>query len=106
MSFDTITTTLASAVADNGTFTVAFPAGRSAGSYVASHDHKMFVNQSLFQAPKDFTLAFTTVITVTWKGDTTLPAGAEIGLQVGLLGSDGRSTDEVLPDRVTQAACT
>jgi hypothetical protein len=104
MSFDIINTTLAAAVADNGTFTVAFPTGRSAGSYAGSHAHKLYVNQTLFEAPVDFTLAFTTVITVTWKADTTLPAGTEVALQVDIAGSDDRASDDVLPAGVKQAA--
>ena len=37
-----------------------------------AYAHKLYVNQTLFEAPADFTLAFTTLITVTWKADTTL----------------------------------
>lgn len=104
MSFDIINHTLSSAVADNGTFTVSYPSGRSAGSYVGSYAHKLYVNQTVFEAPVDFTLAFTTVITVTWKADTTLAAGSEVSLQVDIPGSDDRSTDVVLPAGVKQAA--
>lgn len=89
--FDVIQTTLASAVADNGTFTVAYPAGRGAGSYTGAYAHKLYVNQTLFEAPTDFTLAFTTVITVTWKADTTLPAGANVALQVERVGVEESS---------------
>jgi len=88
MPFDIINTTLASEVVDDGTFTVAFPTGRSAGSYAGAYAHKLYVNQTVFSAPADFTLAFTTVITVTWKADTTLEAGTEVALQVDILGSD------------------
>lgn len=84
--FDRIVNTLAADVATNGTFTVPFPTGRTLGSYLGSYDHRMFANQTLYLAPASFTLAFTTLITVTWKGLTTLPAGTVVDLQVDRLG--------------------
>lgn len=94
--YDNISTTLSALVADNGTFAVGYPAGRSAGSYVGAHKHKLFVNQTLFSAPVSFTLAFTTVITVTWKGDTPLPAGAAVSLQVDRAGTDDKQPEKVV----------
>jgi len=103
--FDKINHTLSAAVADNGTFTVSYPTGRSAGSYVGGHAHKMFVNQSLYSAPGDFTLSFgASSITVTWKADTTLLAGVAVALQVDRLGEDSNQPGGViLPDSIKRA---
>lgn len=103
--FDVINTTLSAEVVDNGTFTVSYPTGRSAGSYTGTHDHKMFVNQTLFQAPTDFTLSFgASSITTTWKADTTLAANTELSLQVDRVGVDTGEPEKVaLPDTLTKA---
>lgn len=86
--FDVIQTTLAAAVADNGTFTVAYPTGRGAGSYTGAYAHKMVALGTTYSAPTAFTVAFTTVATVTWKADTTLPAGSTVVLQLERIGVD------------------
>jgi hypothetical protein len=91
MSFKKAETTLASAVADNGTFTVSYPAGTQAGSYAGAHAHKMWAagHQKMYSAPNDFTLSFgASDITVTYKGSTTLPAGSRVQLQLDILGAD------------------
>lgn len=87
--FDVIQTAIGSAVADNGTFTVGFPTGRGSGSYTGGANHKLIALGTTYSAPKDFTLAFTTLITVTWKADVTIPAGTLIVLQVDRPGPDG-----------------
>ncbi len=104
MSFDIINHTLSADVADNGTFTVSYPTGASAGTYTGGHAHELYVNMALFHAPKDFTLTFgASSITVTWKADTTLAAGTSLAIQVDKYGSDDRATQDVLPARVEQA---
>lgn len=101
MAFDLITTTLSADVLDNGTFTVNYPTGKGAGDYIGAYKHKMAALQSNYEAPRDFTVAFTTVITVTWKGDTTLPAGATVRLQVDRLGDDSTEAEhQIVSDKV------
>lgn len=94
MSFDIITTNLSAAVLDNGTFTVGYPTGKGAGDYIGGYKHKMAALQSNYEAPRDFTVAFTTTITVTWKGDTTLPAGERVRLQLDRLGDDSTESEK------------
>lgn len=85
--FDIIEHTLSAAVVDNGTFAVSYPSGRTAGSYTSAFRHKMAALQTVYNAPVDFTLAFgASNITVTWKANTTLPAGTAVVLQVDRLG--------------------
>ncbi len=86
MSRKTVQTTLASAVATNGTFAVGYPTGYSKGDFALGHKHQMVALQSLYKAPKDMTLSFgATSVTVTWKGTTTLPANSTIffGFDIG-----------------------
>jgi len=90
MSFKNVNTTLASAVADNGTFTVAYPTNTNSGTFFGGTAHKMFALQTLYSAPADFTLAFgASSITVTYLGSTTLPAGTDVALQLDILGESG-----------------
>lgn len=97
MSFKKVDASAGSAVATNGTVTFAYPAGTNAGSF-AAFGHKLWVDkfQRLLESPADFTVAFTTVITVTYKGATTIPAGARLTLQVNQIGEDD-GTPEVSP---------
>lgn len=90
MSFKTSQTTLGSAVADNGTFTLSYPDGTSAGTF-AAYGHKMWVDklQRLLSSPSDFTMSFgASSITVTYLGATTLPAGARVNAQLNIEGAD------------------
>jgi hypothetical protein len=66
MTISTLSGILASAVAASATFTIAYPAGTSAGSFSGGVAHKLIVGQSDLAWPADFTLAFgASVITVT-----------------------------------------
>lgn len=107
MSFKTIEHTLSAAVADNGTFTVNYPAGFSAGSFSGGHAHKMWAAglQVMLSAPADFTLTFgASEITVTYLGSTTLPAGSRVNIQADVYGADDREPDKVaLPVNVVRA---
>jgi hypothetical protein len=90
MSFKTAKVTLAAAVATNGTFTLPYPAGLNSGSFRGAQQHTMYAEglQALFSAPKDFTLAFgASLITVTYKGATTIPANTTVQLQLSMVGS-------------------
>lgn len=100
MTFKTVETIASSAIATSGTVTFAYPAGTSAGTF-AAYGHKMWVDkfQRLLESPVDFTLAFTTVITATYKGSTSIPAGARLNLQVNIEGTD----DGEGADRLTEA---
>lgn len=90
MSFKTSETTLSSAVATDGTFTLSYPAGTNAGSF-AAFGHKLWVDkfQRLLSAPDDFTVAFgSSEITVTYTGSTSIPATARVNAQLNILGDD------------------
>lgn len=86
MAFDVIVTTLSADLALNGTFTVAYPANRTAGSYTGGWQHKLFAGGKLRSSPTDFTVAFTTVATITYKGTTTIPAGSRVEVQLDRVG--------------------
>lgn len=104
--FDHYSVTLAAPVAKDATFTVPYGANRSGGSYAGAYRHKMFVRslQTTFEAPADFTVAHTTVMTVTYKGETTLPAGSEITLEMQRVGADdNRPENLIIPDTVKRA---
>ena len=91
MSFKIIQGTLAADVAPNGTFTVAYPTGTTAGHNAAGVNHQLVVGTSnVYSAPVQFTLAFgnppSGVITVTNKTAGTWTAGSTFGLQAELAG--------------------
>lgn len=92
MGFDIVNFSLASAVADNGTVTVGYPANRSKGSYALSDTlHKLIVNGNLYSAPQDFTLTFNanaSSITLTNKSGGSWPASALCKLQLERIGPD------------------
>ncbi len=89
MSFETVSLTLASAVATAGTFTVGYPTGTTDSHFDGGHRHVMMANQSKFTAPEDFTISFgDTVATVTYNGTTTLPAGSKVIMQFDRPGDD------------------
>jgi hypothetical protein len=101
MSFDIVETTLSAAVATNGTFTVGYPTGKGAGDYALSHKHKMAALQTIYVAPVDFTVAFTTVITVTYKGTTTLPIGTQVRVQLDTALADSNAAEQqVIPESI------
>lgn len=98
MSFKIVNASAGSAVATNGTVTFSYPAGTNAGSF-AAFGHKLWVDkfQRLLESPTDFTVAFGgSNITVTYKGATTIPAGASMSAQFNQLGEDD-GTPEVSP---------
>lgn len=89
MSFITSETVLASTVATSGTFTVPYPTGITAGSFVGGQFHTLFALQTLYTAPADFTVAFgASSATITWLRATALPAGSRVGVQLDRLGND------------------
>jgi len=102
MSFDVVTTSLASAVASAGTITLAYPTGRSAGDYTGAHAHKMYAMGANFAAPNDFTVAFGATIVVTYNGSTTIPAGTTVRFQFDQLGSDDVQ-EVILPNNLVPA---
>lgn len=99
--FDTTSGVLSSAVATSGTFTSGYPTDGRIGAYRSGKVHKLIVNGTAYVAPTDFTVAYTsaTVITITWAGTNTLPAGASWRLQLdrgGVNGVVGLANDNVV----------
>lgn len=87
MSFATNSGVLGANVAQNGTFTIAYPGGRTGGDFQGGVFHYMTVNQRLYSAPADFTVAFGAALaTITWKGANTLLAGSPFRVQFDLAG--------------------
>ncbi len=92
MSFSTIETNVASAVATNGTFTVNYPGGQSQALYTGAVNHRIYTMGAEYRAPTDFTVAFgTTNITITWLALTTIPAGQMVRINIDKLGFDAKS---------------
>lgn len=89
MSFSTISAILGSDVATDGTFSVSYPSGTRRGDFINGVAHKLLVNQRLYEAPTDFTVSFgASTATLTWKGETTLTAGAQVRVQFDKPGSE------------------
>lgn len=87
--FATLEGYLASAVANGGTFSGAYPAGTGRGDFVNGKEHKLLVNQSLYAAPEAFTVALgASTWTVTWNGGYTLPANSRYRVQLDMPGGE------------------
>lgn len=101
--------TLASAVADAGTFTVGYPAGTRKGDFYAATGHTLvFNNNDKLTFPDDFdvTLGTSTTITITNKTGATWPADSDytVSLQVpGVKESKDSVTKETL-DKVVPSS--
>jgi hypothetical protein len=95
---DAIATVIGGNVANAGTFTVAYPKGRKASDYTPGPgNHNLHANGVTYKVESgNFTIAFTTVITITWLGGYTLTSGTEV--VVGLV-----RAESVLPDDVDDA---
>jgi len=106
--FDIVETTLAAAVANGGTLTVAYPDGRSKGNYsLADARHVMFVGQQEYHSPEDFTVTFNanaSNITVTNGSGVSWPINSACILQLEKRGvNDYRSGDPADPVRMVGA---
>ena len=78
MTISTLQGSLPSAIADAGTFTIAYPAGTSSGSFSGGVAHALVMGQSDLAWPADFTLTFgATVITVTNASGSTCASGSD-----------------------------
>lgn len=97
--FYTVEGVLASAVATAGTFTIGWPDGAPLGSFRSGKNHKLLIDQTLYSAPADFTVAYTSssVITITQNTGRTFAAGTSFRVQLDA-GGDG---DVVNADGVT-----
>ena len=89
MKFDTFRQVLGAPVATGGTITFGYPAGRNSGFYRGGNGFTMLAMGALLTSPASFTIAFGATIVVTYNGATTIPAGAEVGLQVNYPGDYG-----------------
>ena len=90
-SFDIVALTLGSAVANAGTFTAGYPAGRDSGAYTGGIDHQAATNTLglLKQTDGDISVSFgASSITVTNSSGSTMPAGTEVWLQLDRIGAD------------------
>src|SRR3546814_10629872 len=76
MPFTVIELTLGSAVATGGTFTAAYPDGKTSDDFAGGVNHKMVALQYEYECPTDFTVSLgASSATITYNGATTLPAG-------------------------------
>lgn len=98
MSFDIVRFTTSGPVITNGTVTVSYPSTRGLGDYtVEGHSARISGMAAALSAPSGFTLTFNSGnITFTYKGTTTIPANAQVTLQLNLKGADGDIAKRVL----------
>lgn len=94
MSLKSANGTLASAVADDGTFTISYPDATDAGTFYGAVDHKLVMGQSTLTAPGDFSLSFgASNITVTNKTGASWASGTEWRISLQTLGKGGDPRD-------------
>lgn len=70
-----ITQVLVADLADAATLAFNYPTGFSLNSFLLSNRHELEINGTLLTAPEDFTIAFTTVITITNRTGTAFLTG-------------------------------
>lgn len=86
--FSTIEHILTADVAQNGTFTVGYPAGTDADVFNNGVGHYMEALGATRTAPNDITVAFgASEITITHLGATTLPAGSQVFVNLEMVGT-------------------
>ena len=91
MAFDTLTRVLQSAVANAGTFTVEYPAGRSAGSYTGGRFHEVISNATGRLTAEAGVVSFSfgaSNITITNNTGQTIPANSVLYVQLDRVGLD------------------
>src|SRR3546814_8300248 len=94
------TTLFRSAVATGGTFTAAYPDGKTSDDFAGGVNHKMVALQYEYECPTDFTVSLgASSATITYNGATTLPAGSHVYVQLDEAGEDDYLL-EPLPDHV------
>jgi hypothetical protein len=99
--FDVVEVALASAVANAGTIVLDYPDGKYSGSYEA-FGHSIFargLQKSFSQDEGKISVAFTSQITITYKGATSIPANTVVTVQLNRAGVD-REDVAVLPEGV------
>lgn len=95
MSFKTIETVLASAVADDGTVTLAYPAGTAQADFTGSNASATGVavvgGNAVYRETDDDGIALSyggSNITLTNESTTSWPAGSTLTVQLGQAGAD------------------
>jgi hypothetical protein len=87
---------VASAVATDGTIVLTAPAGYSAATTITGAGAKLWSEglQYLFtQGSEEFTVSYSTDITITYKGDTSIPAGTKFDFYIPTIGALNALTD-------------
>lgn len=101
--FDIVNVAIGTAVAQSGTIVFPFPEGKGAGAYVG-YGHSMFARglQKWFsQDGGDISVAFTTEVTITYNGATSIPANTIVSVQLNRAGDNRADIIEGLPNSVT-----
>lgn len=87
---DVVETTISSAVADDGTFTVGYPSGRDGGDYEGGYDHRIvsFTYGDLSVQAGDISIAFgATSATITNRTGGALAANTKFYVQLDRVGT-------------------
>lgn len=90
-TYDVVELTLASAVANAGTFTVGYPTSRDSGDYEGGHDHKVISHEygDLLATAGDVSFSFdASVVTITNSTGQSLAQGTKLWVQLDRLGKN------------------
>src|SRR3546814_11311913 len=84
-----------------GTFTAAYPDGKTSDDFAGGVNHKMVALQYEYECPTDFTVSLgASSATITYNGATTLPAGSHVYVQL-----DEAGEDDYLLEPIGRASC-
>jgi len=106
MSYDVVETTLASAVADAGTFTVSYPDNRDGGDYQGGSDHRVvsigYGDMKALDGDVSFSFG-ASEITVTNNSGQTLAADTKVWVQLDRLGADSGAYAPANSDKMAKS---
>lgn len=97
--FVIVDTVLSAPLATNGTVTLNYPTGRTAGDF-RPMGHRVFARGLMAELPLNtgYTLTFNAPnITFTYKGATTIPAGTNLKVELDMFGSNDNLVNRVKP---------
>lgn len=105
-NFTSLKVVLGGAVATSGTFTVAYPTGKTLADYENAVGHYFTALGAKYIQPKDFTISFGAgTATITYLGTTTIPTGTELYVQLEEVGNS-KPINAFLPGSATKVPVT
>jgi hypothetical protein len=73
----------------NAMINIPYPSGKTEGYFFAGYNHTMSIDGAFFRCPRDFIISTSTdYLVLTWRGDTPIPSGTLLNIQMDAPGGD------------------